>query len=90
VWVDVQVFAPSKVSREHFRLRRDRGGRFFIQDASSWGTSVNGVEIPAAVKSADGVLQPGAEFEIASPARIELAGALVMQFSAQLLPSDPR
>src|SRR5215510_12185156 len=24
VWVDVQVFASSKVSREHFRLRRDR------------------------------------------------------------------
>jgi len=90
VWVDVQVFAPSKVSREHFRLRRDRGGRFFIQDASSWGTSVNGVEIPAAVKSAGGVLQPGAEFEIASPARIELAGVLVMQFIAQPLPSDPR
>ena len=90
VWVDVQVFAPSKVSREHFRLRRDRSGRFFIQDASSWGTAVNGVEIPAAVKNPDGVLQPGAEFEIVSPARIELAGALVVQFTAQPLPADPR
>ena len=31
-WVDVQVITGSKVSREHFRLRRDAGGRFFIQD----------------------------------------------------------
>jgi len=85
VWVDVQVFASSKVSREHFRLRRDRSGRFFIQDASSWGTSVNGVAIPAAVKNRDGVLQPGADYEVPSPARIDLAGALVMHFAAKPL-----
>jgi hypothetical protein len=83
VWVDVQVFASSKVSREHCRLRRERSGRFFIQDASSWGTSVNGVPIPPAVKGADGVLEPGAEREIVSPARIELAGALVIHFTAR-------
>ena len=47
VWVDVQVFAASKVSREHFRLRRDLSGRFFIQDVSSWGTSVDGVADPS-------------------------------------------
>jgi hypothetical protein len=85
VWVDVQVFASSKVSREHFRLRRDRSGRFFIQDASSWGTSVDGVPIPAAVKNGDGVLRPGAEHEIASAVRIDLAGALVLQFTARPL-----
>ena len=85
VWVDVQVFASSKVSREHFRLRRDRSARFFIQDASSWGTSVDGVSIPPAVKSAEGVLEPGAEREVVSPARIELAGALVIHFVARTL-----
>jgi hypothetical protein len=85
VWVDVQVFASSKVSREHFRLRRDRSGRFFIQDASTWGTSVDGVPIPPAVKSAEGVLEPGAEREVVSPARIELAGALVIYFVAKTL-----
>jgi pSer/pThr/pTyr-binding forkhead associated (FHA) protein len=85
VWVDVQVFASSKVSREHFRLRRDRSGRFFIQDASSWGTSVDGVPIPPAVKSAEGVLEPGAEREVVSSARIELAGALVIYFVAKTL-----
>ena len=41
--------------------------------------------MPTAVKTADGALQPGAEHEIGSPARIELAGALVMQFTAQPL-----
>ena len=82
VWVDVQVFTTSKVSREHCRLRRDRSGRFFIQDASSWGTSVDGVTIPPAVKGADGVLRPGGEHEIVSPARIQLADALVIDFAA--------
>ena len=81
VWIDVQVITSSKVSREHFRLRRD-GGRFYVQDISSWGTSVNGVPLPAAEKGADGVLRPGADQELPSPARIELAGALVMQFEA--------
>jgi len=85
VWVDVQVFASSRVSREHFRLRRDRSGRFFIQDASSWGTSVDGVRLSPAVSGAEGVLRPGAEREIASPGRIELAGALVMHFAAKPL-----
>ena len=59
VWVDVQVFTTAKVSREHCRVRRDQSGRFFIQDASSWGTSVDGVTIPPAVKGPDGVLRPG-------------------------------
>jgi hypothetical protein len=85
VWVDVQVFASSRVSREHFRLRRDRTGLFLIQDASSWGTSLDGVPIPPAVKGADGVLRPGAEQAVVSPSRIELAGALTMHFEARSL-----
>ncbi|OFW06568.1 MAG: hypothetical protein A3H96_12940 [Acidobacteria bacterium RIFCSPLOWO2_02_FULL_67_36] len=85
VWIDVQVITSPQVSREHFRLRRDRSGRFFIQDVSSWGTSVNDVRIPAAVKGPDGVLRPGAEHELVSPARIDLAGALVMLFEAKPL-----
>jgi hypothetical protein len=84
VWVDVQVFTSSKVSREHCRLRRDPSGRFLIQDASSWGTSVNGASIPAALKGPDGVLRPGAEHELPSPSRIQLADALVIQFAATL------
>ena len=80
VWVDVQVFTTAKVSREHCRIRRDRSGRFFIQDASSWGTSVAGAPIPPAIRGADGVLRPGAEQEIVPPARIQLADALIIEF----------
>lgn len=81
VWVDVQVVTSPKVSREHFRLRRD-GDRFLIQDLSTWGTSVDGQPIPPAVAGPDGVLRPGAEQPLASPARIQLADALVMHFEA--------
>ena len=82
VWVDVQVFTSSKVSREHCRLRRDKSGRFFIQDASSWGTSIDGAPIPPAIKGTDGVLRPGSEQELPSPSRIQLADALVIAFTA--------
>ena len=68
-WVDVQIVGSSKVSREHLRLRGDGAGRFFIQDVSLWGTSVDGVPIPPAVKSADGVAQPGAGAPAAAPRR---------------------
>jgi predicted component of type VI protein secretion system len=81
-WVDVQVVSTAKVSREHVRIRRDASGRFFIQDVSLWGTSVDGAPLPAAVKTAEGVLQPGAERELPPRARIHLAEAVVIQFEA--------
>jgi hypothetical protein len=84
VWVDVQVISSPKVSREHVRLRHERSGRFFIQDVSSWGTSVNGQALPSAVKGPDGVLQPGAERELPAVARIQLADALVLHFEGKL------
>ena len=83
VWVDVQVIASSKVSREHVRLRHERGGRFFIQDVSSWGTSVNSHPLPAAVKGPDGVLQAGAERQLPASAQIQLADALVIHFEGK-------
>jgi len=81
-WVDVQVVTTPKVSREHFRLRRDPAGRFLIQDVSSWGTSVNGEPMPPAIKSDEGVLQPGPERELPRQARIGLADAIVIDFEA--------
>jgi hypothetical protein len=81
-WVDVQVATGSKVSREHVRIRRDSSGRFFIQDVSLWGTSVNGEPIPAAVKSPEGVSQPGVELALPSRARIGLADAVTIEFEA--------
>jgi hypothetical protein len=81
-WVDVQVIAASRVSREHFRVRRDAAGKFFIQDVSLWGTTVNGEPLPPAVKTVDGVARPGPERELPPSARIGLAGVLVIHFEA--------
>ena len=81
VWVDVQVVTSPKVSREHVRIRRD-GSAFYIQDLSTWGTFVNGAQIPAAAPGADGALRPGPEQPLAVPARIQLADALVIHFEA--------
>lgn len=81
-WVDVQVAASSKVSREHFRLRRDPGGQFFIQDVSLWGTFVDGEPIPPAVKGPEGVSQPGPEVPLPARARIGLADAIAIEFEA--------
>lgn len=82
VWVDVQVVTSPKVSREHFRLRRD-GDAFFIQDLSTWGTFVDGRQIPPAVTGPDGVLRPGAEFPLPASARIDMADALAVHFDAR-------
>jgi hypothetical protein len=86
-WVDVQVMTNPKVSREHCWIHCDRGGRFFIQDVSTWGTSVNGELIPPAVRSEEGsVIQAGARKELPAGARIALADALVIQFQVASLP----
>jgi hypothetical protein len=82
VWVDVQVVTSTKVSREHFRLRRD-GDAFFIQDLSTWGTFVDGKQIPAAVAGPDGVLRPGTEQPLPANASIRMADALTIQFDAR-------
>jgi pSer/pThr/pTyr-binding forkhead associated (FHA) protein len=82
VWVDVQVATSARVSREHLRIRYDASGRFFVQDVSVWGTTVDDVAIPPAVQGAEGVLQPGAEHPLPPRARIGLAGAIVLAFEA--------
>ena len=82
VWVDVQIVASSRVSREHLRLRADADGRFFVQDVSLWGTTVDGVAIPPAVKGAEGVAQPGQEHLLSTRARIGLADVITLDFEA--------
>jgi hypothetical protein len=82
VWVDVQVTTTAKVSREHLRIRVDADGRFFVQDVSLWGTTVDDTPIPPAIKGAEGVAQPGPEYLLAPRARIGLAGAITIDFEA--------
>jgi hypothetical protein len=85
-WVDVQIVGSSKISREHLRLRADPNGRFFIQDVSLWGTSVDGVPIPPAIKSAEGVARPGPEQPLPAKARIGLSDAVVIDFDGTIAP----
>jgi hypothetical protein len=83
-WVDVQVITTPKVSREHCWIRADANGRFFIRDVSTWGTSIDGQLIPAAVRSSEGqVVEPGAERELPADAVIALADAVTMTFHAE-------
>lgn len=82
VWVDVQVLTTARVSREHVRVRLDADGRFFVQDVSLWGTTVDEVPIPPAIKGPEGVAQPGPEHPLAPRARIGLAGAITIEFEA--------
>jgi hypothetical protein len=46
VWVDLALYCPEEVSREHFRIRRDAAtGKFTIVDKSRNGTWVNGKKL---------------------------------------------
>ena len=81
-WVDVQVTTGPRVSREHCRIRRADDGRFFLQDLSTWGTSVNGQRVkPYVHTSPAGQLEEtGQEHELPRNARIQLADALLIEF----------
>ncbi|MGH9218220.1 MAG: FHA domain-containing protein, partial [Vicinamibacterales bacterium] len=81
-WVDVQVTTGPRVSREHCRIRRADNGRFFLQDLSTWGTSVNGQRVrPFVHTSPAGQLEEtGQEYELPRDARIQLADALLIEF----------
>ena len=81
-WVDVQVATGPRVSREHCRIRRAGDGRFFLQDLSTWGTSVNGQRVkPFVQTSTTGqLLETGEEHQLPGDARIQLADALLIEF----------
>ena len=81
-WVDVQVTTGPRVSREHCRIRRAGDGRFFLQDLSAWGTSVNGQRVkPYVHTSPAGQLQEtGQEHALPRDARIQLADVLLIEF----------
>jgi FHA domain len=81
-WVDVQVTTGPRVPREHCRIRRADNGRFFLQDLSTWGTSVNGQRVkPYVHTSPAGQLEEtGQEHELPRDARIQLADALLIEF----------
>jgi pSer/pThr/pTyr-binding forkhead associated (FHA) protein len=86
-WVDVQVTSSTRISREHCRIRRDGSGDFFLEDVSTWGTSVNGTRVapsrrPGESKSGE----PFQGFKLPRQAHIDLADALTIEFSAHAEP----
>jgi hypothetical protein len=82
-WVDVQVVTNARVSREHCRIRKAPDGRFFLQDVSSWGTSVDGTRVPPFARQTGGrVEETGHEHELPRHSRIQLADGVVIDFSA--------
>jgi hypothetical protein len=83
-WVDVQVVASTRVSREHCRIRRAADGRFYLQDVSTWGTSVNGTRVQPFARQVDGgVEELGHEQLLTSPAQIQLADAVTIEFALE-------
>lgn len=83
-WVDVKLEAPSDISREHCRIRREPStGDFFLKDVSQFGTDIDGKPAPTSLE-----LQPGGErkdnnIEAPLPPRacIRLAGMIEIEFA---------
>jgi hypothetical protein len=83
-WVDVQVITGPRVSREHCRIRRAADGRFFLQDVSTWGSSIDGTRVPPYIRESGGRMEEtGEERELPRDARIQLADALSIDFHAE-------
>jgi|SRR5688572_1601748 hypothetical protein len=83
-WVDVQLVTSTRVSREHCRIRRGADGRFYLQDVSTWGTSVNGSQVQPFARQVDGrVEELGHEQPLSLPARIQLADAVTIEFALE-------
>jgi len=86
-WVDVQVTSSSRISREHCRIRRDGSGEFFLDDVSTWGTSVNGTRVAPSRRAQEmSVTEPAHGYKLPRLAQIELADALTIEFSAHAEP----
>jgi hypothetical protein len=83
-YVDLKIEASTDISRQHFRVRWDKGtGAFFIKDISSYGTAVNGQKVRPGIAEVKGVKR---ELDIEDPlpnrATIVLADVLTIQFEA--------
>jgi len=83
-WVDIKLDAAADVSREHLRIRYDEAARqFFVQDLSTYGTTVNGVALPKPpADAAPGTAAP--ETPLPERAMIGLADVLVMSFDSEI------
>ena len=83
-WVDIPLDTDTKISREHFRLRRDEAtGKFYIKDLSAFGTTVNGQAVPNSMQMIKGERRDiDVEVELPTRARLGLAGTFILDFEA--------
>jgi hypothetical protein len=80
-WTDLKLDTLPDVSREHFRLRRDSSGKFYLKDLSRLGTTINGEPAPSSVDIVDGAKRDrNVEAVVPEKARIGLAGVLFLEF----------
>jgi FHA domain/Protein of unknown function (DUF3662) len=83
-WVDLPLDLDTKISREHFRLRRDEAtGKFYLKDLSAFGTTINGQTVPNSTQMINGERRDvDVEVELPTRARIGLAGTFILDFEA--------
>ena len=83
VWTDITLAAGPDVSREHLRIRED-GGRFFLKDLSTLGTSIDGISVPGSlVRSGNRFVDQDIWVPLPCPSRISLAGAIELEFGRE-------
>lgn len=82
-WVDLKLSAAPDVSREHLRIRRDpETGRFFVKDLSTYGTTLDGVQMPRSFETtSDGKRDLEIELPLPDRARLVLAGLVTIDFA---------
>ena len=80
-WTDLKLETLPDVSREHFRLRRDPSGQFFLKDLSRLGTTINGEKVPSSIDfSGPDKRDLNVEAPVPAEARIGLAGVVYLEF----------
>ncbi len=81
--VDVRIDTVPDVSREHLRIRFDEASKqFFVQDLSTFGTTIEGVSIPMNSNSEGPQAAAAPEVRLPSRATIGLAGVATVSFEA--------